>query len=65
MRVYRSDFEFPAAKVQGMTRENIHLETHPAVGGRIQVRPLRFCVNLRFCVTLRFRDPAIREAIKA
>lgn len=43
----------PAEKVRDMTRENIHLETHPAAGGRIQG------------LALRFRDPGISEAIQA
>ncbi len=59
IQLHRPDPLAPAAKVRDMTRENIHLETHPAAGGRIQG------LAQRFCVTLRFRDPGISEAIQA
>jgi hypothetical protein len=49
----KNAFYFPAAKVRDMTREHIHLETHPAAGGQMQGLPLRF------------RDPGFREAVQA
>jgi nitroimidazol reductase NimA-like FMN-containing flavoprotein (pyridoxamine 5'-phosphate oxidase superfamily) len=52
-QVYQSTFDFAAAKVRDMTRENIHLETHLTERGQMQG------------LILRFRGPGIREAVQA